>query len=72
MAQESVFNGKIVINFCHQLATNVWLFFNSFGADNGTAHIRHLCKKLTILSCHRCLIFSNVDCINSISYRLDT
>ncbi len=29
--------------------------------DNRTAHIRHLCRKTTVLSCHRCLINTGVE-----------
>jgi len=33
---------------------------------NKTTNIRHLCMNITILSCHRCLIFSSVEIINNI------
>jgi hypothetical protein len=33
---------------------------------NGTAHIRHQCRKTTVLSCHRCLINSGVEEMNNI------
>ncbi len=33
---------------------------------NETSHIRHLCKKKTILRCHRCLIFRDVENVNNI------
>jgi hypothetical protein len=29
---------------------------------NGTAWIRHLCRKITILSCQRFLVYTNVMC----------
>jgi len=28
---------------------------------NGTVHIRHQCRKTTVLSCHRCLINTGVE-----------
>jgi hypothetical protein len=33
---------------------------------NGTAHIRHLCRKITILSCCRCQKFSIIEKVNDI------
>jgi len=33
---------------------------------NRTEHIRHQCRKATVLSCHRCLINSGVEKINYI------
>jgi hypothetical protein len=33
---------------------------------NGTAHIRHWCWKIAVLSCHRCLINSGVEKMNNI------
>jgi hypothetical protein len=33
--------------------------------SNGTAQIRHLCSKITIFSCHRCLILCGVEEINN-------
>ncbi len=38
---------------------------NTFDA-NGRAHIRHLCRKTTALSCHRCLIKNGVEKINNV------
>ncbi len=34
--------------------------------DNGTSHIRHQCRKTTVLSCHRCLINTGVEKMNNI------
>ncbi len=36
---------------------------------NRTAHIRHQCKKTTVLSCHWCLINTGVEKMNNIKYR---
>jgi hypothetical protein len=33
---------------------------------NRTAHIRHRCRKATVLSCHRCLINTGVVKMNNI------
>jgi hypothetical protein len=33
---------------------------------NRTVHIRHLCVKITIFTCHRCLIFHSVEKMNTI------
>jgi hypothetical protein len=33
---------------------------------NGTVHIRHLCRKTAVLSCHRCLINTGVEKMNCI------
>ncbi len=32
---------------------------------NGTVHIRHQCRKTTVLSCHRCLINTGVEKMNN-------
>jgi len=34
--------------------------------DNGTVHIRYLCRKTAVLSCHRCLINIGVEKMNCI------
>jgi len=33
---------------------------------NRIEHIRHLCVKITMLTCHRCLIFHSVEKMNTI------
>jgi hypothetical protein len=33
---------------------------------NKTAHIRHQCRKIAVLSCHRCLIKTGVEIMNNI------
>ncbi len=33
---------------------------------NRRAHIRHQCRKATVLSCHRCLINTGVEKMNNI------
>ncbi len=35
-------------------------------ASNRTTHVRHLCRKTTFLSCHRCLINTGVEKVNNI------
>ncbi len=35
-----------------------------------TAITRHLCRKMTVLSCHRCLIFNSIEKLTKLSYRL--
>jgi hypothetical protein len=39
---------------------------------NRTAHIRHQCRKTTVLSCHRCLISSGVEKMNNIQIQIIT
>jgi hypothetical protein len=34
--------------------------------NSGTAHIRHQCRKIAVLSCHRFLISSGVEKMNKI------
>ncbi len=34
--------------------------------QNGRAHIRHTCRKTTVLRCHRCLINTGVKKMNKI------
>ncbi len=34
--------------------------------DNRTAHIRHQCRKTTVLSCQRCLINTGIEKMNNI------
>jgi hypothetical protein len=41
-------------------------FFPKETKFNGTAHIRHQCRKIAVLSCHRCLINSGVEKMNNI------
>jgi hypothetical protein len=36
------------------------LKYNPIKGSNRTAHIRHLCRKTTVLRCHRCLISTGV------------
>ncbi len=33
---------------------------------NRTVHIRHWCKKTTVLNCHRCLVNTGVEKLNNI------
>jgi len=47
---------------CERRFLKAWLA----GTKNGTAHIRHQCRKTTVLSCHRCLIKTGVEKMNSI------
>jgi hypothetical protein len=37
-----------------------------FTLHNRTTHIRHQCRKTTVLSCHRCIINTGVEKINNI------
>ncbi len=37
-----------------------------YSIANGTAHIRHQCRTITVLSHHRCLINSGVEKMNNI------
>ncbi len=59
---------------CHSSMDNssvagVWLFkikftllmFRILASSHRTAHIRHLCRKRTVSSCHRCLINIGVE-----------
>jgi hypothetical protein len=39
---------------------------------NGTVRIRHRCKKTTVLSCHRCLIYTGVAKMNNILIEIIT
>ncbi len=39
---------------------------------NRTANIRHQCRKITLLSCHRCLINTGVEKMNNISLQILT
>jgi hypothetical protein len=45
--------------------TNTLAYFPRM-ESNRRAHIRHQCKKTTVLSCHRCLINSGVEKMNYI------
>ena len=49
---------------CHNLSyQNGW---DQLFESNGTVHIRHLCRKTAVLSCHRCLINTGVENVNYI------
>ncbi len=60
--------GHFVLSEKSFFSMNCLLFFNSFfiwlSKFNRTAHIRHQCKKTTVLSCHRCLINTGVGKMN--------
>jgi hypothetical protein len=38
---------------------------------NAAVHIRHQCRKTTVLSCHRCLINTGVENLTTFKYRLE-
>jgi hypothetical protein len=39
---------------------------DSCSCANRTVHIEHQCRKTTVLSCHRCLMMTGVEKMNSI------
>jgi hypothetical protein len=50
-------------------------FTNIVSLFNRTAHIRHLCMKTVVLSCHRCLINTGIEKNehhSNIDYNFDT
>ncbi len=49
-------------NFDHQMSLSKMRYWYS---NNRTAHIRHQCKKTTVLICHRCLINTCVEEMNN-------
>ncbi len=42
------------------------MLFQSVMLFNRTAHIRHQCRKTSVLNCHRCLINTEVEKMNNI------
>ncbi len=50
-------------NFDHQMSLSKSKCWYS---NNRTVHIRHQCRKTTVLGCHRCLINTGVEKMNYI------
>jgi hypothetical protein len=67
-------NRGVVVSLVHlggledQLVVNVikLFFFVTDKGDNRTARIRCICRKTTVLRCHRCLINTGVEKMNNI------
>jgi hypothetical protein len=59
----------ICLNFCAKLTlfqTQFFFYKNLFKWFNRTMGIRHQCRIMNVLSCHRCLINTGIEKINSI------
>jgi len=55
---------QVILSTCHFVIAH--FFFLVWNGANRTAHIIHLCRKTTVLSCHRHLINSGVEKMNNI------
>jgi hypothetical protein len=69
--QPLVKKDSLVAAISHGMKGPVGLLRSGQVSFNRTGHIRHQCRKTTVLSCHICLINTGVEKMNTINYKLE-
>jgi len=57
---------KVTENYSQHMSTHMRQNFFSISSDKRATCFKHLCRKTTVLSCHKCLLNTGVDKINNI------